>query len=136
MNERTRLNQQHYQQAVRFAENFSSVEKNEFLHEINARNAFEQSHILQKKAQSQPFVRKGIALLTLVFGVCATFYWQTQRWQTVNTTDQTFQAFQQQQSEMDSNSHNARYILHLQNQLRANPITRTQERLSLSSTTI
>lgn len=121
MSERERLNQAHYHQAVRFADNFTKDEKAEFLQEIYDRNAFEQSHILQKNTQNTPLVKKGLVLLTLILAGCAVFYWQTNRLQTVNAGSQAFSKFQQQQSEIDSTTRNERYILNLQNKLRANP---------------
>lgn len=121
MSEREQLNQAHYHQALRFAENFAKQEKEEFLQETYARNAFEQSHILQKNYQNSPLVKKGLALLVLVLASCTLFYWQTNRLQTVNAGDKAFNEFQQQQSEIDSSSRNERYILNLQNKLRSNP---------------
>lgn len=121
MSEREQLNQAHYHQALRFAENFAKQEKEEFLQETHARNAFEQSHILQKNTQNTPLAKKGIGLLALVLAGCAVFYWQTNRLQTVNAGSQAFSEFQQQQSEIDSTTRNERYILNLQNKLRANP---------------
>lgn len=121
MSEREQLNQAHYHQAVRFAENFAKQEKEEFLQETHDRNAFEQRHILQKNTQNTPLVKKGIGLLAFVLAGCAVFYWQTNRLQTVNAGSQAFSEFQQQQNEIDSTTRNERYILNLQNKLRANP---------------
>lgn len=121
MNEREQLNQAHYQQAVRFAENFAKQERDEFLQETNARQAFEQTHILQKKEKKLPLTKWTLGLLTAVLLSCSLFYWQTNRLQTVNAGDKAFTAFQQQQNESDSSTRNARYILNLQNKLRENP---------------
>ena len=121
MSEREKLNQAHYHQAVRFADNFTKDEKAEFLQETNERNAFEQSHILQKNTRNAPLTKKGIGLLALVLAGCVVFYWQTNRLQTVNAGSQAFSEFQQQQSESDGTTRNERYILNLQNKLRENP---------------
>lgn len=121
MNQRERLNAQHQQQAVQFAEQFTKPEKTAFLQEVEARHAFEQSRILQKNVPNRPLAKILMTGLLAVVLAAVAVYWQTERYQQVQQGSAAFSMFQQQQSEKQSEQRNDDYILTLQNQLRENP---------------
>ena len=120
---RHQLNEEHYQQAVKFAENFTNAERQELLNEIQDRHNFEQQKQaiphLQKSPKKVPLVLGSLALIGLL---CTSFfYWQSGRYQQVQQGEQAFVAFQQQKAEESSVDRNDHYILNLQKQLRQNP---------------
>ena len=124
---RNQLNQQHYQQAVKFAENFANGERQEFLEEVQDRYAFEAqkaqqkqaAHPLQKNSQKAPLVLAVLGAVALLG--TSLFYWQTGRYQQVQQGQQAFIEFQQQKAEESSIDRNDHYIINLQKQLRQNP---------------
>ncbi len=123
MTERDQLNAAHYQQAVRFAENFANDTKQEYLNELRDRHDFEKTQLalqLQKIPQKRPLVFGMLAFIA-VLTVSVAYYWQSGRYQQVEAGERDFQAFQQQKAEEDSRTRNDHYIVSLQNQLRDNP---------------
>lgn len=121
MSERKQLNAQHYQQAVRFAEQFTTPEKEDFLQETVARHHFEQAQPLQKYGEMSPLRLLAGGGLALIFFVCSVIYWQSGRYQAVEQGIASFAQFQQQRAEQDRTSLNEDYILNLQHRLRENP---------------
>lgn len=121
MSERERLNTVHYQQAMKFAEQFTPQEKAEFLQEVEARHQFEQ-RLLQKTVAISPLKSLFSGLLLLVVIISSgLFYWQTGRYQAVEQGSAAFEQFQQQRAEQDKGERNEDYILNLQRRLRENP---------------
>lgn len=120
MNQRDKINQAYYQQAVSLANHLSDEERHEFLAELNDRQQFEQSQrqaYLQKKSIKRPLV---MMLLTLTLLLSGLYYWQTGRYEQVKQGQAELQAFKQQRAEESSEQRNQHYITHLQNQLRQN----------------
>ncbi|MCK3655381.1 cytochrome C biogenesis protein [Pasteurellaceae bacterium Macca] len=120
---RQQLNQQHYQQGVNFAQQFANEEKQEYLAEIQARQAFEEKGVelaLQKMPKKRPLV---LGVFALAIGLIASlgYYWQTGRYEKAEQGHQAFVAFQQQKSTEDSQTRNDHYIKNLQQQLRQDP---------------
>lgn len=119
---RKELNAIGYQQAVKFAENFTTEEKQVFLNEMAERAAFEQTQLnLQNSTSNRPLVKLGVLALFVVVGLSSLFYWQTGRYNFIKQGMERFSDFQQQRAEESSSQRNAHYIVSLQNQLRENP---------------
>jgi len=122
MKTRDQLNQQNYQQAVKFAEYFSTELKEEYLAETHARYQFEQtqtSYRLENAAKKRPLVSLGLAVL--LGAVASLIYWQTDRYHIVQRGTQMHQAFQVQTELEDKEQKNYRYVTNLQDRLRENP---------------
>ncbi|CUU52372.1 putative cytochrome C biogenesis protein [Actinobacillus pleuropneumoniae] len=122
MKTRQQLNQENYQQAVKFADNFSEDLKAEYLAEAQERYQFERQQIsehLQNVKQKRPLVLS--LLLLVILSVSGVTYWQTGRYQIVQTGNQMHQAFQVQTQLEDKEQKNYRYITNLQDRLRATP---------------
>lgn len=119
---RAELNAQYYQQAVRFAAQFTTAEKAEFLNEIEQRQTFEQTQFsqhLQNVPKKSPLVLLLVMLVVLVGS--GLFYWQTDRYRYVAQGQQALTQFLDQTAEENVTQRNDRYIIHLQSQLRQNP---------------
>lgn len=122
MKTRQQLNQENYQQAVKFADNFTSDLKAEYLAEAQERYQFEQRQIsesLQNLGKKRPLAL--FALLLVILLVASVTYWQTGRYQIVQAGNQMHQAFQVQTQLEDKEQKNYRYITNLQERLRATP---------------
>ncbi|MBF0785357.1 cytochrome C biogenesis protein [Muribacter muris] len=119
---RDRLNQAHYQQAVRSARFFEKDEQQAWLAEVADRHAFEQAQqaasALQQNASKRPLAKRAVWALAGVLLLCSGYYWQTGRLQIVQAGQQAFSDFQQQTQNEDSQQRNDHYIVSLQNQLR------------------
>lgn len=122
---RSRLNTEHYQQAVRSAQSFAKAEQQTFLAEIADRHAFEQARqhtsALQNTPPKRPLTLLALTALLAVIALSVGYYWQTGRFQTVQSGETAFHAFQQQTHTEESSQRNDRYIINLQNQLRQEP---------------
>lgn len=121
---REQLNQTHFQQALRSADYFAPADKQAWLDEIHARQAFEQAALAaQKTAENPPLARQNgrkIALISAIILAAAIGYWQTGRYQQVQQGQQALSEFQQQRDSETERQHNDHYIISLQNQLRQN----------------
>lgn len=121
---REQLNRLHYQQAVRFAEDYADVDKQELLTELEQRHQFEQSQTYnldsQKNDKKLPLVAVLCVILVAIV-IASALYWQTGRYQLVKQELEAFNQFEQQNVEQDSIDRNNRYIENLQNHLRQNP---------------
>ncbi len=120
MNQRDKINQAYYQQAVSLANHLSDEDRHEFLAELNERQQFEQSQRqapLQKKSIKRPLV---MMLLTFTLLLSGLYYWQTGRYERAKQGQAELHAFKQQRAEESSEQRNQHYITHLQNQLRQN----------------
>lgn len=124
MSLRQSINQQCYQQAVKFSKNFAKAERAELLSEAQERYEFEQ----QQLQYSPPLTQKTSFntskylpfILTVVTFIAVICYWQTGRWQRMEHAAELalIKAEQQAVSELKAND---RYILSLQSQLRQDP---------------
>ncbi len=120
MNQRDKINQAYYQQAISLANHLSEDDRHEFLAELNDRQQFEQAQrqtYLQKKSIKRPLV---MMLLTFTLLLSSVYYWQTGRYEQVKQGQAELHAFKQQRAEESSEQRNQHYITHLQNQLRQN----------------
>lgn len=123
MNQRAKINQQAYQQAVKFAENLPLDLQQECVLEAQARYQFEQAQAV--KNTTILAIKRPLSLTILLCGLMSALaggiYWQTGRYHFVQQGQQMYQAFQRQADLEDKQQKNDRYILSLQNQLRQNP---------------
>lgn len=123
MRSRTEINQETYEQAVKFSQHFTKEVQAEFVAEAKARWDFEREHALslQNKAENRPLVKTAIGFLTLALAVSVAIYWQSGRYDIVGQGQQLHQAFQVQTALEDKEQKNHRYISNLQDRLRENP---------------
>ncbi|WP_150538345.1 TPR domain-containing protein [Actinobacillus vicugnae] len=121
MKTRAEINLENYQQALKFSENFAGELKSEYQQEAKQRYLFEQkaTQSLQNFAPNRPLV--WLCLLTSILAISLFFYWQTEHYQIVQKGEQLHQAFQIQVAQEDKEQKNNRYVLSLQDRLRANP---------------
>src|SRR3712207_595519 len=119
MKTREQFNQENYQQAVKFAEYFAPDLNVEYLAEAEERYRFEQENArspLQISSQKRPLVFVGV--LAVILLITALLYWQTGRYQIVQTGEKIHQAFQVQSALEDKEQKNYRYVTSLQERLR------------------
>lgn len=120
MKTRTSLNLENYQQAVKFAENLPDSLKAEYLSEAEEWYQFEQQAV--ENSQKFPLNKwLVLGLLGLIGALSIGIYWQSNRYAIVQTGTQLHQSFEVKTALESKEQKNHRYILSLQDRLRADP---------------